>query len=47
MEHGWRVLKELAAVFRRARCSVSHLLPESVSSIPIHLTFKPKGNKGR
>jgi hypothetical protein len=37
MGHGLRVLKELAVVFRGACHSVSHLLPESVSLILLHL----------
>ena len=28
--HGWRKLKERAAVLRIACCSISHMLPESV-----------------
>ena len=34
----WRILKELAAVFRWACCSISHLLPESVSLTLCHFT---------
>lgn len=38
MGHGWRVLKELAATFRPACCSISPLLLESLSLIPPYLT---------
>jgi hypothetical protein len=46
MEHGWRVLKELAAVLRQACCGISLLLLESVSLILCHFPSNPQGQVG-
>jgi hypothetical protein len=42
----WRVLKELAAVFRGACCCVSHLFPEYVSFCGHHFTSNTQGQVG-
>ena len=46
MMHERCILKELPAVFRWACCSISHLLPESVSTAQYHLTSNPQEQVG-
>jgi hypothetical protein len=46
MGHGWRVLNDLAAVFRRVCCIVTHLLLESVLLILHHFSFNTQGQVG-